>query len=340
MRLGRVIATTLFVLLLGCSLVSPENERVAAAAGRESERSMNHVVVGIYVETPGQLANVCRLIESLQAFGGAWRDAPVWVYKPEDVSIEDGALLAKLSSLGGEIRPSRTPAAAKWFFYGGKPFGAAAAEEAAAGRAELLVWLDDDTIFLQEPREFDLAPGVCLAYCPVMHNRSGTLHGAAPNPFWARIYAKLALTDEMLFPMVTPADEQEIRAYFHCGELVVRPERGILRGWAQDFEALCGDSVLVALCKADRNNRVFLHQTALTGAILHRLAPEEMVQLSSRYNYPIFFERQYGAAKRFDSVEDAATIRIVVSAQAMGPTWAAELAGPADRIAWLKEHLR
>jgi hypothetical protein len=64
-----------------------------------------------------------------------------------------------------------------------------------------------------------------------------------------------------------------------------------------------------------------------------------MVQLSSRYNYPIFFEKQYGAAKPFRSIEDVATIRTVVSAEKMGADWAAQLAGPADRIAWLEGRL-
>lgn len=342
MRPGKTLAATVasLMLVVGWPGVGQEHGRAETAAGVESEQTMNHVVFATYVEAPYQLANAYRLTESLRTFGGAWRNAPVWVYKPDDATIDDGALLAKLRDLGAEVHSSHTPETARWFFYGGKPFGAAAAEEAAAGRTEILVWLDEDTIVLQEPHEFDLAPGVSLAYCPVMHNRSGTLHGAPPNPYWHRIYEKLALTDEMLFPMVTPADEQKIRAYFHCGALAARPEQGILRGWARDFETLCGDSVLVAMCKEDRNNRVFLHQTALTGAVLHRLQPREMVQLSSRYNYPIFFERQYAAARRFDSIEDVATVRCVVSAEKLGPDWAAQLSGPTDRISWLREHIQ
>ncbi len=301
---------------------------------------MTPVVFGTYVESAAQLSNASRLTESLRAFGGAWRDAPVWVYMPADATIESDEARARLRGLAAEARTSTTPEAARWFFYGGKPFAAAAAEEAAAGRFALLVWLDEDTVVFDEPREFDLAPGVSLAYCPVMHNRSGTLYGVEPNPFWSRIYERLGLSDDMLFPMVTPADEQKIRAYFHCGQLAVRPEKGILRQWARDFETLCSDSVLAAMCKADQGKRIFLHQTALTGSVLHKLQPKEMVELSARYNYPIFFERQYGAAKPFRTITDVVTIRCLHSAERLGPNWPAELEGPADRIAWLKERLR
>jgi hypothetical protein len=336
----KTVPAVLAVLLLGLPITGREHGRAAAAMGEEPGQTMHDVVFSTYVEWAGQLAGACRLTESLRAFGGAWRDAPVWVYMPDDASVDDSESLARLRGLGVEVRTSHTPEVAKWFFYGGKPFGAAAAEEAAAGWAALLVWLDQDTIILDEPREFHLAPGVGLAYCPVMHNRSGTLYGSALNAFWSRIYEKLGLSDDLLFPMITPADQQKIRAYFHCGQLAVRPEKGILRQWARQFETLCGDSVLVAMCKEDRDQRVFLHQTALTGAVLHTLQPKEMVALSGRYNYPIFFERQYGASRPFDSITDVATIRCVVSAEKMGPDWATQLTGPADRIAWLKEHLR
>lgn len=337
---SRIMAAASACLLLGWASMGPERGRAVAPTGEESGRTMKPVVFGTYVERDYQLPNACRLTESLRAFGGAWRDAPVWVYMPADATFDDRESLARLRSLVTEVRTSPTPESAKWFFYGGKPFAAAAAEEAAAGQAALLVWLDEDTVILDEPREFDLAPGVSLAYCPVMHNRSGTLHDAEPNAFWSRIYETLGLSDDMLFPMVTPADEQKIRAYFHCGQLAVRPEQGVLRQWARDFEMLCGDSILVAMCKEDRDKRVFLHQTALTGSVLHKLQSKEMVELSNRYNYPIFFERQYGAAKPFNSIANAATIRCLLSVEKMGPDWSARLDGPADRIAWLKERLQ
>jgi len=340
MGLCRMLGKAALILFLSSALMAIEQVRASAATGEGVDGTMTPVVFGTFVESAAQLSNACRLTESLRAFGGAWRDAPVWVYMPVDAVIDGEQSRARLRDLAAEVRTSATPEAARWFFYGGKPFAAAAAEQAAAGRAALLVWLDDDTVILDEPREFDLAPGVSLAYCPVMHNRSGTLYGVEPNAFWSRIYERLALSDDMLFPMVTPADEQKIQAYFHCGQLAMRPEKGILRQWARDFETLYSDSVLVGMCKEDQDKRVFLHQAALTGSVLHKLQPEEMVELSGRYNYPIFFERQYGATKPFRTITDVATIRCLHSAERLGPNWATELEGPADRIGWLKEHLQ
>lgn len=292
-----------------------------------------------YTESPEGLREVYLLVQSLRTFGGQYDRSPVWLYIPEDIDIEDTEWPGKLRSLGVELRASRTPEAARWFFYAGKVYAAAKAEAAAEGRVPVLVWLDADTIVLSEPTELDLSADVSLAYCPVMHNRSGTIYDAPPNEFWSRIYEKLSLTDDMLFPMVTPADKQTIRAYFHVGLLAVRPERNILRGWAGDFEVLYTDPVLAEMCKSEVDKRIFLHQTALTGTVLTNLRRDELMELSGRYNYPIFFEKQYGAIEPFNSLEDVVTIRRVVSDKYLPADWYDELAGPIDRIAWLREHL-
>lgn len=297
------------------------------------------MVFATYTETAEGLRAVRHLVESIRTFGGKFRDCPVWVFVPQGFAIEDTVVMSVLKSLGAEVRVSRTPESAQWFYYAGKVHAAAQAEVDAAGKALELVWMDEDTIVLQEPTECELAPGISLAYRPVMHNRSGSLSDAPPDVFWSRIYTLLSLTEEMLFPMVTPADQQKIRAYFHAGLLVVRPEKGILRRWADDFARLYNDSTLVAMCRADVNKRIFLHQTALVGGVLHQVGRAEMLELSDRYNYPIFFEKNFAAARPFNSINDVVTIRWEMAAGSVDPDWDQKLTGPTDRIAWLKKRL-
>jgi hypothetical protein len=169
-----------------------------------------------------------------------------------------------------------------------------------------------------------------------MHNRSGTLYGQPPNEFWNRIYDKLKIDNSLLFPMVTPADQQTINAYFNAGLLVVRPELGILRAWGESFKVLYEDSVLAKMCEDDITHRIFLHQTALVGAVLHRLGQDEMVELSLQYNYPIFFHHQFDATSAFESIEDVVTLRYDIYFRDPDPQWASKLKGDAQKIAWLK----
>ena len=139
--------------------------------------------------------------------------------------------------------------------------------------------------------------------------------------------------------MVTIADRQTIRAYFNAGLLVVRPENNILRRWGTDFITLYSDSVLADMCDNDIEKNIFIHQTALVGAVLNNLKREHIIELSDRYNYPIFFHQQYEAEKEFGSIEDIITLRYDVYFRNPDPEWSSKLKGPSRLVAWLKARL-
>jgi len=299
--------------------------------------SQTRLTFATYAETVDELHNACRFARSLRTFGGRFSDAPLLLFIPNDLKVGDEQTLGRLQSLGVTLKTSSTPEKAKWFYYAGKVHAAGEAEAIVDGEADVLVWLDEDTVLLDEPSDFELAEDFDFAYVPVMHNRSGSLLAQPPDAFWSRIYELLSITDDVLFPMLTPADKQTIRAYFHVGLMVVRPKKGILRKWVKDFEKLYSDQTLVEMCKADVNKRIFLHQTAMMG-VVSIVSRDNMIPLSRRYNYPIFFEKQYGGVEQFDSIHDAITIRCIVSDEKMGADWHKRLSGPPDRTTWLKEN--
>ena len=300
---------------------------------------VNKFIFAAYADSADGREQIVRLARSLRHFGGRFSQSPLWAFSPDDLDDDISIVSAESDSLNIDWRRSHTPPAAKWFYYAGKVYAAAQAEKSAEKTGAILIWMDNDTIILSEPQEFDLEPGVGLAYKPVMHNRSGSKYGHPPDPFWSRIYHRLSLDDQQLFPMTTPADNERIRAYFQAGILAVRPESGILRKWSEDFKLLYEDPVLVEMCKNDNTKRVFLHQTALVGSILHSLDRAAMRELSDRYNYPLLFEKHYGAVKPFNSIDEVATLRVVISSEKMGDQWPDEIEGPPDKIAWLKKNL-
>jgi len=311
-----------------------------ATAGSQEVRSMNQkIIFGTFAESEEQLQHVYFLVESVREFAGRHKDAPVWVYIPPDLESGSEPLIDKLKSLGAEVKTGSAPEEALRYYFAGKVYAAGGAEAAAEGNADVLVWMDEDTIVLDEPIEFELQDGIDFAYRPVMHNRSGSLYSEPPGTFWKRIYEILAIEDSSLFPMVTPGDRQTIRAYFNAGLLVVRPERKILRRWGEDFTTLYSDSVLADMCANDLEKKIFIHQTALVGAVLNHIEQENMTELSERYNYPIFFHQQYEAAGEFGSIENIKTLRYDVYFRNPDPEWSAKLKGPAHLVNWLKNRL-
>ena len=284
------------------------------------------------------LHNVVILVESLRTFGGRFRDAPVWVFASEELRRSEKVMAARLGTLHAEFRSSRTPPEALPYFLARKVFAAAQAEEEAAGTSTFLVWMDTDTVVLDEPKEFILADSVSFGYRPVMHQRIGSLYAEPLDEFWSRVYATLSIPPNAVFPVTTPADNKVLRAYFNAGLLVVRPECGIFRRWAVDFTSLYEDPYFQETCRKDEFKRIFLHQVALVGAVFHQLSPPQMVLLSDRVNVPLFFKEQFGAQREFDTVQGVVTLRHESYLRNPDARWREKLKGPADRVAWLKAH--
>lgn len=256
-------------------------------------------------------------------------------------TAESGApILRLLGDLGvGMETVEEVEEEATWYYYAQKVFAAAQAEADLAEAGEILAWLDEDTVFMQEPEEFDLPEGVSLGYRPVMHRNIGLQVEDPVDAFWTRVYADLSVASDTLFPMVTPADDETIRPYINAGCLVVRPERGLLRKWAAYWPILYRDPELKRMSEADIRKRIFLHQVALTCAVINHLRPDERQELSPRINYPFFFKEMFGGKHDFDDLTDVTTFRHESYFRDPAPDWEERLKGPPDRIDWIREHI-
>jgi len=297
------------------------------------------IVFATFAEDAGSLQNVLLMAESIRTFGGRYKDAPIWAYMPPNLAEQEVATIESLEALGVEARPSKTLEDALGFYYAQKVFASVRAEADARDFAEILAWLDEDTIMLREPAEFMLPEGKALGYRPVMHKNIGNLFNEPVDEFWGRVFELLAVPDSTFFPMVTPADGDTLRPYFNAGCMVVRPRQGLMSHWLRCFIRLYRDPVLVEMCNSDIKRRIFMHQAALTGAILTRLDRDEMIEFSPRINYPIFFEQMFGAKRAFDDITDVVTFRHESYFRKPAPDWDKKLKGSADKIVWMKEHL-
>ena len=304
-----------------------------------TEGTRQPIVFATFAEDPGSLGNVLLMAESIRTFGGRYKDAPIRAYMPVALAEQEAGTVAKFKELHVEVRLSEAPEDGAWFYYSAKVFAAAKAEAEAKGDAEILAWLDEDTIVLDEPGEFLLPEGKSLGYRPVMHKNIGLLYSESPDAFWGRAFELLSVPESAVFPMVTPADGDTIRPYFNAGCMVVRPERGLMARWVDCWTTLYGDSLLTEMCRADVKHRIFIHQVALAGAILAHLDQDELLEFSSWINYPIFFEQVFGAKRVFDDITDVVTFRHESYFRKPAPDWEKKLKGPADRVAWIKRNL-
>ncbi len=297
------------------------------------------IIFTTFIANPDQLNRIYLLANSIRNFGGKYKDAPIWACYPEGYKPQDEEDLKRLASVNVELKSFKAPPEAWWFFLTGMVYTAAVMEAEAEGKSAILVMLGGDTIVLQQPDEFYLPDEKNLGYCPVMHKNISPLYSEPLDKYWNRAYTNMNINENKIFPIVTPADGDTIRPYFNAGCLAVRPERGILRKWAENFALLYNDAEIKKYCEEDSRKRIFTFQVALTGAVLNNLDRSEMIELSSRYNYPIFFKEMYGAKRDFHDITGAVTIRSEDFFSNPIPDWDKILKGPEDKIIWLKEQV-
>jgi hypothetical protein len=234
-------------------------------AGAQTCAVRPKIIFSTFAEQESDLERIRIMIESIRTFAGRFKDAPVLVYLTEGPLASESDHLEKIESLGAEFRLGQAPEEPTWFYFSRKVFASAQTEGAAAGKADILAWLDVDTIFLQKPSEFLLPKEKCLGYRPVMQRNISPLYDDPPDEFWKRAYVNMSIPTSLAFPMITVANGGKIRPYINAGCLVVRPERGLLRKWAEIFPLLYRDPVLKEMCREDGRKKVFIHQVALAG---------------------------------------------------------------------------
>jgi hypothetical protein len=318
------------ILVLAMIIIVPVTCSAGAAAP---------VMFASYAGDAEQLRHTLVLVESIRTFGGRFADAPVRIYAPSSLMKTQEKLVKSFSSLEAEVRSSDAPADARAIPFAGKVFAAMRAEKEAKGAASILVWMDEDTVVLAEPGELALAKSASLGYRPVMHRNIGSLYSEKPDAFWSHVYEKLAVPASAVFPMKTVTGDATVRAYFNAGLLAVRPERGIMKRWVEAFATLYLDPTIAGMCKKDQRLGVFLHQAALSAAVVKHVPRNEMTPLPASYNYPIFFKEMYGADKPYDSIAGVVTIRYDVYFKNPAPDWSTKLKGPEEKVSWLETHL-
>jgi len=280
------------------------------------------------------LTHAALLAASLREFGGALAAETLWVYL--DPGLGDPAALACPPGCRLVLAPA-APAEAAGLPFAGKPGAAAAAERVAlaAGRTGL-AWLDDDTVILAEPAAFTLPAGVDLGWRPVMHRNIAPLAGAAPGPFWSRLWQLLDVPAAAHFPCVTVADGDRVRTYVNAGCLVVRPEAGLLQAWAEDFRCAAADDELRALCRQEARQALFLHQAALGATIARRTRASQRFLLPESYNWPLLFDELFGARRDFHDLTGVVSLRHEGLLPAAGGERLERLCGPPAILDWLR----
>jgi len=274
------------------------------------------------------------LARSLRRFGGEMANHPLWLMMPENLEQVNDSTRQALEELGVQVHRFEAPEEALKFSFGGKVFAAAAAELLASTQADVLVWMDSDTLFAGEPSELMLKEDVSLGYRPVMLKNISSIYAEPVNAFWGFIYEHCRTPDEHIFPMLTTVDKVQIRPQFNAGIMSVRPAKKLLQTWRDNFERLYQQPELAPFYQEHVLYRIFVHQSVLAATLLTMLREDEMQDFGPRVNLPMFLENEPDVASK------AITLRYDDFEFFERPDWEKKVVLSKNFESWLRKQIQ
>lgn len=292
-----------------------------------------HRLTFSFLIAPGALdVQALVLAESIRRFAGALSGMPIWALLPQPAGDLDAPTVDRLDALDVRLIPFDLDPETFRFPFADKSLACAAAEAEAAGQSELLVCMDTPSLVVNEPGALVLPDDKVLGYRPVDHRLIGPVYGEPLDSFWSLIYARCNAPEVHLFSVTGSVDGSVMYPYFNAGMLVVRPDRGLLRAWGEQFLRLYRQPEFLVFYQNTRY-AIFVHQAILAGTILSMLDPSQLYELPYQVNYPLHMHQDYPAERRVARLNDLVTLRYETFFQQ--PDWRRQITVDEPLKSWL-----
>jgi len=223
------------------------------------------------------------LADSLRAFGGAYRSAPIYVLLANPTNVTGASLAGRVSrtlALDMENKYRSFPFAVK-------VHACAQVEALVDGKADWLVWFDPRAVVLTPLTSLEVDPNIGVSIRPVHFQNVGLASRQNLDLYWRTIYAAAGVDTNKIWAVQSFVDGQDIRVYYNCAFMAYRPALGLLRAWKNTFTTLLDDPVLRPRVAADSQHQTYLHQAVLTAVTVARLGQGEINVPPTSYGYPL-----------------------------------------------------
>ena len=265
------------------------------------------IILGFYSPVGYEVQSLL-LIRSLRQFGGDMSELPVWALFPEGDEVPPEYIKA-LDSLQTRIVPFQIDDKIRRFPFASKTIAAARAESLADDENHLLVWHDRTGFINQTPKAFDLAPDKTFGFRPTDIANIGAPFGQPLPQFWTKVCKTFGISADQL-PLITSIiDRTKLHLYVNAGLLVVRPESSILRVWAENLQSTYDLPEFSKFYQEDQRYEIFMHQAALTAAVVQQTDPAERFILPENYLFSVDNFLEYPQELKPDSLDEIITGR-------------------------------
>jgi hypothetical protein len=278
----------------------------------------------------GNLENQADLlVRSLRQWGGRYADSRIVAYKPREGPPLQTRTLHVFDELGVELDDAVRNRELQHYPIANKVFVTAAAEEELG--EDVIVFLDSDTVILNEPSDLDLGRDQPVALRPVDRKGRGSEGpGDRAEAYWTRLYELCDVRDDRF--VTTTLDRIEIRAYWNAGLVAARRDAGLFGRWLEHLR------ILVAADHLPGGKMTNLDQAALSTATA---TVPQVLELDDRYNYALPWRPRLPEPMRSLSLDDL--VHVHYHQWFNRPDYLALVRPPFDpessRYAWLAQFL-
>ncbi len=245
-----------------------------------------NIIFASYADSIEDLLNNYLLAKSIHEFAGNLSDIPLRIYVSSGLDIQN--TIGKFEGLN--VTFSKYPMVRKDIDYAFKSAAARACEiDVKTGN---VIWLDRHMLVLNPCVNLLLDPLEQFAYRPPHLKLLGASADEPLNQMWSTAYQIAGVDVSALFPIYTEVDRKKIWSYFSAGHFSFLADSGIMSEWDILFNQLVEHQAMrpflddETLTVDGETVRIFLHQIALTLAVLRKLSRNALKPLPVFYGYP------------------------------------------------------
>ncbi len=226
----------------------------------------------------GQLENQSKLcVASLRKFGGKFKDLPIKSFQVRDGYRIKKSTLQFFEKHNVEHRELILNKEFSFYPQGNKPLICSYMEQNS--KAEYLIFLDSDTLFINEPNKFELPADKDLGIRAVGRQGIGVSNEQQANyPQWKALYEMLGV--ENIRRVKSLIDQQDIFEYYNSGQIISKRASGLFQQWETNFRKVMASTI--------RPTEEFYMDQFVLGPTVSQLALN-VYNLPTSYNYPVYF---------------------------------------------------
>ena len=238
------------------------------------------------IENNKTASEAILLFESIRKFAGYYKNAPIYSFNPRGYGKLEKNIYDSLNRLLVFHNDSQLNTEYTNYPLANKIYSCAYAEEHC--KEDILIFMDSDSVILNEPKNFALNKKIDAALAPVWFPGIGLkFPNDSASVLWDRLF-KLCKLDSDRPYFKTVLTQEDVAFYFNSGLIVSRRKTGLFRRWREFFEILANDHEINSMLSYDScfvSPLYFLEEAALSAALMPIKSKVSLLDIS--YNCPL-----------------------------------------------------